>query len=80
MFAFVSSVSEELCGGTLKTNTGQITAPDLDGDGYYDFNLFCLWLIQVDKGNVILYEFEYILLERTITGCQDYISVSYKII
>ena len=63
--------------GTLRDNVGFITAPDLDADGYYDFNLDCIWLIQVEPGKVILYEFEYILLAKSTTrDTFDYINVS----
>ena len=74
---FVSTAPVGPCGGSLKDNTGYITAPDFDMDGYYDFNLFCMWFIQVEQGKVILYQFDFIFVENDVTGCRtDYILVS----
>ena len=74
---FVSTAPDGPCGGTIKNSTGYITATDFDADGYYDFNLFCQWFIQVEPGKVIIYQFNYILLEDDLKGCHtDFIRVS----
>ena len=65
------------CVGTIKTSHGYITPPDLDGDGYYDFHLFCFWHIQVNNNASIIYQFLYIAIEATTSGCNtDYLHVS----
>ena len=69
--------TENHCGGTLKSSSGYITSPDFDDDGYYDFNVFCFWHIQVNPNASILYQFEYIQIEVTTGGClTDYLRVS----
>ena len=69
--------SDDHCEGTLKTSYGYITPPDLDADGYYDFNLFCFWHIQVNNNASIVYQFLYIAIEVTTSGCNtDYLHVS----
>ena len=65
------------CGGTLKNSSGYISPPDLDTDGYYDFNLYCFWHIQVNTNASIIYQFMYIAIEDMASGCNtDYLHVS----
>ena len=32
---------------------GNITSPDLDGDGFHDYNLNCNWTVQAEQNHVI---------------------------
>ena len=65
------------CGETITTNAGYITPPDVDADGYYDFNLYCFWHIQMNTNACIVYQFLYIAIEVQTTGCvTDHLTVS----
>ena len=77
---FCFAAPDKSCGGILRNSSGYITAPDLDKDGYYDFNLNCVWLIQVNSSKVILYHFDYIaIIVVQLDKCKpDYVKVRAK--
>ena len=41
------------CGGVLRRPSGQISSPDVNGDGTYESNLDCDWLIYVGENKVV---------------------------
>ena len=51
---------EAECGEILTQRSGWITSPDLDEDGFYDFNLRCSWSIEVDEDKAISFRILYI--------------------
>ena len=57
--------------------SGWISAPDVDGDGLYDFNQDCHWSIEVTKTESIQFQFLYILIEpqADYEPCIDYVQV-----
>ena len=60
----------------LPPTAGWITPPDYDEDGFYDFNLNCLYAVQGMDNEVIEFQVMYIDLEFS-NGCQyDYLRVS----
>ena len=76
-----SSVPNKDCTETIQKKSGWITAPDNDADGLYDFNLNCVWIVEVDITMRIRYWFTYIGLDVEYqygTSCStDYIEVSF---
>ena len=47
------------CGGILTKDNVIITSPDRDGDGAYDTDLSCTWLIVAPKRFIIGINFDY---------------------
>ena len=47
------------CVKRITSNTGFIVSPDSNGDGQYDFNLDCQWIVGVEQGALIEYHFVY---------------------
>lgn len=47
------SDSSCLCGGILTDPIGRLKSPDLDGDGLYESNLNCVWLVLANEGKNI---------------------------
>ena len=65
------------CGGILLEGPGLITSVDADGDGMYDNELDCLWLIIADKDSLIELKFSHFNLAIDFGDYQnDYVSVS----
>ena len=57
---FYFSVSNKSCDELLEQPRGLIWSPDEDGDGYYDFNLDCVWTVEVAENHVILFQVLYV--------------------
>ena len=51
------------CGEKLTDKSGRISSPDLDNDGYYDYNADCHWAIGVDSKKAILFHVQYVWTE-----------------
>ena len=66
------------CGGILTEQTGEITSVDRDGDGYYDFNLECRWLIIAENGSLVELKFPHFRIEYDSTCFYDYVAVSER--
>ena len=68
----------ETCGGMITDRSGLITAPDNDEDGFYDFNVECVWLIKVASDSVIVYQILDVEIgEASTDSCEgDVLSVS----
>ena len=58
-FAFLAAQSKD-CGGIVTKPSGWITSPDLDQDGFYDFNLNCSWIIEVAEYKLIAFQLLYL--------------------
>ena len=67
------------CGGTITDSSVYISPPDLDLDGYYDFNLNCLWNIKVAANSTILYQILDMDIEWSADCSNDYLRVSAAI-
>ena len=64
------------CFFELPTAAGWITAPDNDDDGFYDFNLNCVYVVQGMDDELIEFQVQYVDLEAS-SGCKyDNLSVS----
>ena len=64
------------CFFELPTAAGWITAPDNDDDGFYDFNLNCVYVVQGMDDELIEFQVLYVDLEAS-SGCKyDNLSVS----
>lgn len=64
------------CGGTIEDHSGWFTAPDTDGDGYYDNYAVCMWYFQSSGETLTFLTFEYIDIFYSV-NCEDkdYITV-----
>ena len=62
----------EDCGRILETETGVITSPDSDGDGHYDINVDCLWIIKASGSRIIRYRLIGLFLPASPTGACVY--------
>ena len=62
------------CGGISNDTYGWISAPDRDGDGFYDYNLRCQWIVEVQASKQIKYQVLYVLLAPC--DDEDYVGVS----
>ena len=51
------------CGAIVTEPSGYIVATDRDGDGEYDADIQCVWVIAAPVGTGIELEFEYIDIE-----------------
>ncbi|CAM9531973.1 unnamed protein product [Lampetra fluviatilis] len=65
------------CGGMLTGDTGELTSPDINGDGLYESDLDCRWTVSVEPNNLITLTFSAFELESAIqdTCHYDYVSV-----
>ena len=71
-----SSASNKSCDEFLEQPFGYITSPDLDKDGFYDFNLNCIWTVQVAENYVIGFQVFHVDIQRA-ADCTyvDYVKV-----
>ena len=75
MFSLLSAQNKE-CREELTQTSGWITSPDLDGDGLYDFNLNCSWVIEADENKVIAFRLLYLEITPTEDCTRDFLLVS----
>ena len=54
------SVQDKDCRKTFRDSSGWISAPDNDGDGFYDFNLNCVWTVEVEPNKLIQFQLMYV--------------------
>ena len=67
------------CGGLINlTSASMIRSLDVDGDGHYEDNLDCIWIIVAPEDKVIRIEFANFSLEASPTGCYDVLEVPAK--
>ena len=71
----------ERCSEVPSRDFGIIRAPDVDGDGYYDFNVHCIWFIEVAKNATVVFEIQNMSIEYSpTTGCNtDYLQVEVSL-
>ena len=69
--------SVEICNELLNGPSGAIVSPDTDGDGFYDDNVYCIWLFVADKNHVIRYEFIYFDVESSESCVTDRVLVGF---
>ena len=60
----------------LNNETGWFKSPDVDGDGYYDYNVDCRWTIVVQSGKIVQFFIMEFDLERESTCRYDHLCVS----
>ena len=63
------------CGGILNETSGSIRSVDRDGDGLYDNNLECVWVIVAPEATVIELKILYMDIEWHKTCDSDYVRV-----
>ena len=69
--------SVEICEEVLHGPSGAIVSPDTDGDGFYDDNVYCNWLVFADENHVIRYEFIYFDVESSDSCVKDRVLVGF---
>lgn len=67
------------CNAFLPPSSGWITAPDNDLDGFYDFNLYCIFIVQPDPSYVVEFQLLGIDIELSSNCQRDLLMVSHKI-
>lgn len=65
-FNFAARFEHEI---VITNSSGWISAPDLDGDGHYDFNLNVLWKIELEPGLVTKYQINNMDIESKTNTC-----------
>ena len=55
--------------------SGMISAPDQNGDGFYDINTDCLWIISAKEGYVIRYRVVITYVEESVDSHKDVLQV-----
>ena len=63
----------------LSQTSGWITSPDLDGDGLYDFNVNCSWIIEIDENKVIAFWLLYMDIMPSEGDFEDHLLVSVEL-
>ena len=76
MFVSISE-SVEVCEEVLNGSSGVIVSPDNNGDGFYDDNVYCQWLIVAADNHVIRYAFVYFDVESSDDCEKDRVVVGY---
>ena len=66
-----------MCEEVLHGPSGAIVSPDNDGDGFYDDNVYCNWLVIADENHVIRYEFIYFDVESSDSCAKDRVLVGF---
>ena len=56
-----------------------ISAPDQNGDGFYDINVDCLWIVTAEEGYVIRYGFVLHYIEYSVGCRKDVLRVNYPL-
>ena len=74
MRTFISVLCSE-CGGLLGDASGWITAPDADGDGLYDNNADCWWVIVAQNDSAVEISFHFLDLQKHIGCINDVLEV-----
>ena len=64
-----------MCEERITRKSGLITAPDQNGDGFYDINTDCLWIITAEEGYVIRYSFVLQFIEYSVNCNKDVLQV-----
>ena len=67
----------EECGGILEDDSGWITAPDSDGDGFYDNEADCWWAILAQNNSAIEITFWQMDLQQNVNCFDDFLEVWY---
>ena len=72
----ILSASNKSCGAIITEQTGVITSPDWDQDGFYELNVNCIWAVMVDVNHVIRFQVLNVAIQFTY-GCvnADYLEV-----
>ena len=63
------------CGGRLTDQHGDITAPDSDGDGFYDLDVDCVWELAADENKLIFFELTHMDIEEEPACGYDFLAV-----
>ena len=74
--AYVFSAWNKICDEYLEQPFGYISSPDQDRDGFYDYNVICIWTVRVAENYVIEFHVFYIEIQYT-AGCtySDFLKV-----
>ena len=67
----------EVCEEVLHGPSGAIVSPDTDGDGFYDDNVYCNWIVVATENHVIRYEFIYFDVESSDSCVKDRVLVGF---
>ena len=66
------------CGSTMIELSGSISAPDSDGDGYYEPNLDCWWTLEAKEGHVVQINIQTFDVGYSVACEADFLQVSIK--
>ena len=66
------------CGGVITDMAGWFRPLDKDGDGYYENNLNCDWLIIAEEGHLIQLNIGDMQIEEEANCEYDFLKVSMK--
>ena len=68
--------AQQGCGGLLIDRRGFLKTPDFNGDGNYEPNLDCRWVLQVPANHVVVLHTQFFALQSTTNCDEDYLEVS----
>lgn len=74
IFSFNTGESQG-CGGVLNSTSGRITSVDSDGNGKYEHNLDCRWIIIVGDNKIVKLTVEGLGVESHSTCYYDFLEV-----
>ena len=70
------SASNKSCDEFLEQPFGYISSPDQDRDGFYDYNLKCIWTVQVAENYVIGFHVFHVDIQYCDKcRCKDFVKV-----
>ena len=75
-FIFIGSDFNKSCGSRLTSASGWIRSPDTDGDGLYENNLDCWWIIVADIYQAITINITAMDIEGDVWCGYDYLKVT----
>ena len=77
LFSFYLGTNTQDCGGYFNDSSGWISSPDEDGDGIYDSNADCWWIIDPGPSKEVVFYFtKPIEIGQFATACdKDYLEV-----
>ena len=60
---------------SIRNSSGRIYPPDMDGNGLYDYNVRCVWTVEVDRHHMIDVRLSDIRMNLWYTRCVDHLLV-----
>ena len=67
-----------MCEERSTGQSGIIQSPDENGDGFYDFNIDCRWLITAKEGYVVRYSVRIHDVEDSVECSKDFLLVNIQ--